>query len=207
MNGIKLEVLEICNQNDEFEARLVTKSDAEVIEAKVPLLHLSASAQKLVVKVSELRTTRLILEEPYNIYVDLTRPAHARIIRAVFTADESQIIGRMYYGIPIDRMSVGVWTIKQQNGRYCENADMLHLFHSHDFSYQFTYFPETIQRNEGVILVNTAGEVIQRDLSSGSLDLVDETGETPQSVLTGRVEVDHKIIKQGSCIRFDGMHE
>ena len=214
----KLEVLEICNENDEFEARLVMETDLNTeLETEwektkseswrgTSLLQFSASAQKLVVKATGRKTRCLILEGPCVIRVDLTTPTYSEITTAVFTADESRIIGcdsSLFY-----REFVAVWTIKQQNGQYCESADILYLFQCNDSDsdFDFIYFPGTIRRNEGVIIVTTAGEVIQRDLSTKPFIPLYEIPGKPQSVVTvtlGVHSVDCKIIKQGSCIRFN----
>ena len=206
VNGRKLEVLEICNENDRFEARLVMETESETEsdwEGGISPLQFSASAQKLVVRVSTISTICLMLEGSCTIRVDLTTPTTAQVETAVFTSDESRIIGRVYDPL-VGRMSIGVWNIKQQNDRYCEHADMLYLFHSHDRYFQFAYFPRTIRRNEGVVIVTTAGEVIQRDLSSESLNPVDEIPEK-HSLWTESFAlkcIEYKIIEQGSCIRF-----
>ena len=122
VKGRKLEVLEICNENDEFEARLVmetelkTESETELRREELSLLQFSASAQKLVVTVPDSHTICLILEGPCIMRVNLTTPDRGGVGTAIFTADESRIIGQTYDSPSIDRMYIGVWIIKQQNG-------------------------------------------------------------------------------------------
>ena len=233
VKGRNLEVLELCIENDEFEARLVMETDLDTEletewektkseswqgketagvqrpRCETSLLQFSASAQKLVVGAFGRKIRCLILEGPSIIRVDLASPTHGRVLTAVFTADESSIIGCIRgSGIPFHKTAVGVWTIKQQNGQYCENADILYLFQSGGSDFDFIYFPGTVRKNEGIIIVTTAGEVIQRDLSTKPLIPLYEIPEKPQSILTagfGAYSVDCKIIKQGSCIRFNRM--
>ncbi|MCJ1267551.1 hypothetical protein MMC22_007436 [Lobaria immixta] len=105
-----------------------------------------------------------IIEEPYHESFELSLSVDQRysIGMSQFTKDEKKLVARM--DDPKDRRTIYgivVWSIAKENGKYPDQADMVHLFKDLD-GMSFSTIPRSLESKEGLLIATSSGDLYQR---------------------------------------------
>lgn len=125
---------------------------------------LRASVPRTFARLKLVKLVCFIIEEPYHESFELSLSVDQRysIGMSQFTKDEKKIVARM--DDPKDRRTIYgivVWSIAKENGKYPDQADMVHLFKDLD-GMSFSTIPRSLESKEGLLIATSSGDLYQR---------------------------------------------